>query len=76
MKWVESTASPMALPWAGPRAPLRPLGFDENGELSEDELSENGFGSGMLRRRSLRTLVEELDPQPRGRSGQTGAGGR
>lgn len=53
-----------AVPYAGPRLQLRPVGFDREAGGS----AENGVGPGMMGRGQLRTLVDDallLPPQRR-----------
>ena len=54
-----------AVPYAGPRLQLRPIGLDRR---RAPDGTEQGFGQCMMGRESLRTLVDEqfpLLPQPR-----------
>ncbi|MCA8950966.1 MAG: hypothetical protein KDE27_15790 [Planctomycetes bacterium] len=63
------------VPYAGPRAELRPLGYrgdrpatgeDAVEEPADEELLEAQRGAGMMRRWQLRTLEQELDGRERG----------
>ena len=56
-------ASVRVVPWAGPRVPLQPLGFEVQ---PSDGGAESGVGQGMMGRGRLRERADELGAAPAG----------